>query len=630
MPNAPIQPKDGCYANSWAVVIGINDYRSRALRYAVPDAAAVAEALLNLGFPSSSVFSLHNAVATRQNIQDLLSVEMARKAGTEDRLLVFYAGHGRTVTPHSGPQLGYLVPIDADEDRITSTGISMNEIRTWSSLIPAKHILFVMDCCYSGLAATRAGGLSPTHPDYFAKIISQRVRQIITAGEADQQVIEDSGQGLFTRVFIQALRGDADILGRGYVTGSDLGQYLTPRVYDASQGRQKPIFRYLEGNGDFVFTLPNVITSPRPKFSRPVTHPQHEPTKSTPTLAAGVNLDMTRLLAEASYATDLSSSSDGAWLATMHQNRTLHLWRIDQEFLKHAVISPRRSDGYLTACSLRHSSAAWELLVGLSNGVECWQLAEDGTSAILASINCENVVRVQFSPDGARFLIALGDGRIEVRDSGDRQVVYVRQCNEPITTAAFCLGGSGVVSGSENGNLLLWTDRSPEPLRVLNDQHDGKPITALAGLASTPACLSASEDGILMIVDAKNGNRLKPIDLQAAIACATWDSSAGLIFAGVDDETLRAIDMDWQTETWRRPLPGLAAAVAVLADHRVAVANFARSVEILDCKGSLAATLIGFGSKDWLARLNDGRMVGEGYERFLCADGDGRPSDEAT
>lgn len=193
-----IQHKDGCYANSWAVVIGINDYRSRPLHYAVPDAAAVAEALLNLGFPSSSVFSLHNAVATRQNIQDLLSVEMARKAGTEDRLLVFYAGHGRTVTPHSGPQLGYLVPIDADEDRITSTGISMNGIRTWSSLIPAKHILFVMDCCYSGLAATRAGGLSPTHPDYFAKIISQQVRQIITAGEADQQVIEDSGQGLFT------------------------------------------------------------------------------------------------------------------------------------------------------------------------------------------------------------------------------------------------------------------------------------------------------------------------------------------------------------------------------------------------------------------------------------------------
>ncbi len=282
MTSAPIQHKDGCYANSWAVVIGINDYRSRPLRYAVPDAEAVAGALLGLGFTADSVFSLHNAEATRQNTHDLLSVEMARKAGTQDRLLVFFAGHGRTVTPPSGPQLGYLVPIDADEDRITSTGISMSEIWTWSNLIPAKHILFVMDCCHSGLAAIRAGGLSPLHPDYFAKIISQRVRQIITAGEADQQVIEDSGQGLFMRLFIQALRGDADILGRGYVTGSDLGQYLTLRVYEASQGRQKPIFRYLEGNGDFVFTLPTVITSPRPEVSRPVTHPQHKTTKSTP------------------------------------------------------------------------------------------------------------------------------------------------------------------------------------------------------------------------------------------------------------------------------------------------------------------------------------------------------------
>ena len=458
MPSAPIQPKDGCYANSWAVVIGINDYRSRPLRYAVPDAEAVAGALLGLGFTADSVFSLHNADATRQNIEDLLSVDMARKAGTEDRVLVFYAGHGQTVIPPSGPQLGYLVPIDADEERITSTGISMNQIWTWSNLIPAKHILFVMDCCYSGLAARRAGGLSPFHPDYFAKIISERARQIITAGEADQQAVEDSGQGLFTRLFIQALRGDADILGRGYVTGTDLGQYLTLRVHEASQGHQTPIFRYLEGNGDFVFTPPNVVTSPRPTPPRPVTHAEREPTKSTPRLVAGVNLDMTRLLAEASYSTDLSSSSDGAWLATTHQNRTLHLWRIDQDFLKHAVISPRRSDGYLTACSLRHSSAAWELLVGLSNGVECWRLLEDGTSAVVASVDCENVVRVQFSPDGGRFLIALGDGCVEVRDSANQQIIYVRRCNEPITTAAFCLGGSAVVSGSENGNILVWTD----------------------------------------------------------------------------------------------------------------------------------------------------------------------------
>ena len=227
---------------------------------------------------------------------------------------------------------------------------------------------------------------------------------------------------------------------------------------------------------------------------------------------------------------------------------------------------------------------------------------------------------VQFSPDGDRFLIALGDGCIEVRESGNQQIVCVHRCNEPITTASFCLGGSAVVSGGENGNIFVWTDRSPEPLRILNNQHDGKPITALAGLASTPACLSASEDGILMIVDAKNGKRLKPIDLQAAIACATWDSSAGLIFAGVDDETLRAIDMDWQTETWKRPLSGLAAAVAVIPGQRLAVANFARTIEVLDCKGCSAATLIGFGSKDWLARLNDGRIVGEGYERFVRTD----------
>ena len=52
-------------------------------------------------------------------------------------------------------QLGFIVPVDADASNYYSTAISMTSLREAADLIPAKHIYFVMDSCYSGLALTR-------------------------------------------------------------------------------------------------------------------------------------------------------------------------------------------------------------------------------------------------------------------------------------------------------------------------------------------------------------------------------------------------------------------------------------------------------------------------------------------
>ena len=100
----------GCYEQSWAVVVGINAYRSvDKLDYARADAEAVAAALGEVGFPAENTFALLDDDATRQNIQDLLSVELARKTGPNDRVLVFFAGHGQDFTSPSGRKLGFLV-----------------------------------------------------------------------------------------------------------------------------------------------------------------------------------------------------------------------------------------------------------------------------------------------------------------------------------------------------------------------------------------------------------------------------------------------------------------------------------------------------------------------------------------
>ncbi|MBI3636873.1 MAG: caspase family protein, partial [Candidatus Rokubacteria bacterium] len=58
--NAPSSATVGIYGDSWAVVIGINDYqhpRIPKLRYAVNDARAVEQALLGQGFRRDRVIT---------------------------------------------------------------------------------------------------------------------------------------------------------------------------------------------------------------------------------------------------------------------------------------------------------------------------------------------------------------------------------------------------------------------------------------------------------------------------------------------------------------------------------------------------------------------------------------------
>jgi len=253
----PLAMVSGCYHRSWAVVIGINDYQLvEPLSHARADAEAVLEVLPELGFPPGNTFVLLDGQATRQNILDLLGGELVNKAGPNDRVLFFFAGHGRDHRAFFGRRLGFIIPVDGNPRQIGARCISMDLVQTLSDLISAKHILYLMDCCYSGLAATRAVGLAPTHHSYLVEVISRPVRQIITAGRSDQRVIEEGGQGVFTRVLVRGLRGDADLEGRGFITAADLGNYLKTRVYEESRGQQQPLFRYLKGEGEFIFVLP--------------------------------------------------------------------------------------------------------------------------------------------------------------------------------------------------------------------------------------------------------------------------------------------------------------------------------------------------------------------------------------
>jgi len=243
------------YGKSYALIIGASDYKYwPKLPGVKKDVALVKAALEKHGFEVATVMdptrgdfdrAMRNFIATRG--QD-----------AANRLLFYYAGHGYTVKGAQGQEMGYMVPVDTplpgkDRGTLRSVAISMLEIEIYAKQMDAKHALFLFDSCFSGSIF----GLTRAIPAAISDKTAKPVRQFITAGAADQEVPDDS---VFRRQFVAALGGEADLNHDGYVTGSELSQYLEYSVINYTRGAQTPQYGKIRDpfldKGDFVFFLP--------------------------------------------------------------------------------------------------------------------------------------------------------------------------------------------------------------------------------------------------------------------------------------------------------------------------------------------------------------------------------------
>jgi len=262
-----IQLKEGgdeiqIYDDSWAVIIGINKYTNwPLLDYAVNDAESIRDLLINtFGFESDHIFLLTDEAATLKKIKDTLS-DLGEKVGKNDRVIIYFSGHGQSLDLENGGQMGFLIPVDGStrNSRLYSSSLAMSDIKAISNFIPAKHILYLVDACYSGLLASTQKGLSTNDKLYLRQITLARGRQIITAGGKGEVSYErpEWGHGAFTYKLLEGLEtGLADLNDDGIITSSELGNYLKDKVPRISNFKQIPRFKYLtEDEGEFVFLI---------------------------------------------------------------------------------------------------------------------------------------------------------------------------------------------------------------------------------------------------------------------------------------------------------------------------------------------------------------------------------------
>jgi len=240
------------YKDYHAVVIGVSDYDHwPTVPNAVKDAREVFGALKLLGFEVKLV--------TNPSYQQLRKVlnELTYKYGREQNraLLFYYAGHGETEIMADGTRLGYIIPRDCpllreDPQGFVNRAISMKDIEAYSLRIRSKHLLMLFDSCFSGSLFSMVRAV----PEDISQKSSQPVRQYITAGTEEEQVPD---QSLFKRSLLVGLKGDADLTGDGYITGSELGMYLSSKVVKYTKGKQHPQYGKINNpeldRGDFVF-----------------------------------------------------------------------------------------------------------------------------------------------------------------------------------------------------------------------------------------------------------------------------------------------------------------------------------------------------------------------------------------
>lgn len=248
------------YSSRKALVVGVSRYADPQydLTYARSDAEAMAE-LLRTEFGFDQLWTLYDADATRQNIIRFFEHDLQRTV-EDDGVLIFFAGHGITVTSAIGDDRGFLVPCDGDPKQ-PYANLSLTTIRDdYLPMIPAKHVFLIVDACYGGLALrdVQTTQLPRNIDDAFLTELTRRdrkVRQVLAAGAKDQRVLDGGlfGRSVFTGRLVEVLR-EAD----PHITADHAGIRVRERVARDSLDRghrQTPQFGYLfGGDGSFVFS----------------------------------------------------------------------------------------------------------------------------------------------------------------------------------------------------------------------------------------------------------------------------------------------------------------------------------------------------------------------------------------
>jgi tetratricopeptide (TPR) repeat protein len=213
-------------------------------------------------FHAENVHKLVGVRATLANMRHELEDWLPATAKNDDRVLIYFAGHGFVFNGRA-----YLAPYDLDAGNIATTGYPMDTLGSViGTRIKAKWKVLITDACHSGAITPEAdrAAVSRSLLDLSSSLFS------LTASRDRERSFESAdwggGHGIFTYYVVKGLEGAADESRDGIVTADELADYVYRNVREATNGQQNPTSE----RGSFD---PNMLLAYLPSGAAPGTPP---------------------------------------------------------------------------------------------------------------------------------------------------------------------------------------------------------------------------------------------------------------------------------------------------------------------------------------------------------------------
>lgn len=240
---------DGNTANRYGVLIASSNFpdetKLKDLQCPENDVDGLEKVLSNAamgGFTDLTVFKNQPHHVVMRGIHQVL-----RKAGRDDLVLIFYAGHGKL--DRAGRL--HLATVDTVNDELETTSIPATRIRELIENADTAKTALILDCCYSG--AIEKSFLRGDVDEQLNIMAGGRGTFIMTASTDVQTAREEirDGYGLFTKHVIGGIEGGAaDADGDGIVTMNELYNYVRRQV--SAESHQEPMKWDLNVQGELV------------------------------------------------------------------------------------------------------------------------------------------------------------------------------------------------------------------------------------------------------------------------------------------------------------------------------------------------------------------------------------------
>jgi outer membrane protein assembly factor BamB len=539
-----------------ALLIGTSHYQDPTLPQLlgpVRDVAAMAEVL---GSPDIGEFEITEVtddghVTVREAIEDFCADQ-----GRDDFMLIYLSCHGLLDTED---QLFYAAA-DTTLKRIASTGIDADWLNDRLDGCAARRQVLILDCCHSGGFVGRSKGPGEDLKLERRFTPKARSRVVLTASRKTERSFENRRmpagviRSVYTRTLVWGLRtGDADRDGDGWITHSDLHDYLHERVHSEVSHQTPQMWAYAierrfiiakSVRGSFRTAAPqssvgpHPVEDPNPASEVPKPRRRKHIRRRYTTIAVCV---LVALAALAASAVAVVLNGSGTPAASVR-------WT------------------YMTTASIDSPPAVADdsVYIGSDNGY-LYALDAD-TGKLRWKFKTEGPIESRPAVADGTVYIGSDDGNLYALDA-DTGSPRWSDYTGIVTSSGPAVAGGSVYVGTHQGKkgrlyaleaatgIILWTYTTAGPI-------DSSPAVA------NGAVYVGSDDHDVYALTAGSGHVLwrhqtaGPVESSPAVAY-------GLVYAGSDDGTVYALsaqtgDTQWKFPTGADVFPGPVAAAGIL------------------------------------------------------------------